>query len=317
MSRIPEPTVADLDLQTDTLISKFGGNQHFDAIRGKCGEKLLTITDTIMRNADGAQKAPSSSVEDLKDFFNSVAIIRNKIAQLERDGFHLAAHEARKALEQPGYRMLGEVEPFEKTVPMTLLMCNSKLTLQILAQKYSQNNHLCKLEEVPPEIHVPPYQASRGVAYYVDIIRSLSQINYKLFEKLKDRPAKHIHHRDLNHSVLLPNLPQEQRTKISYSLACVCYAPKHVILRKFTKAEQKQLALWEFNLPQKYAGGEEQDIYFGIHLKAEHRYWQKMRTPFCSTNIAHGYGAIAYPGEAYHCFDEKSKRFTDTRILLY
>lgn len=318
MSRIPEAATIDLQLQAEKLFETFGGAQltNFKRVREQCGDKLLNVTDAIMRTKDGTQKAPSAGTEDLRAFFDALVIIRNKIAQLERDGFTLAAHEARKALECPGYRMIGENEPFETTVPVMLMMVNPELTLSVLAKKHE--HHWCNIEDVPKGLNMTTYQAHRGVVWRTDLFKQLHYRNAPLFEKLKGRPAKHIHHRSMDQSIVLPDKENVQRTKIGVraTFACACDASKGRVLSRFTKAEQEHIALWEFELPKVYTE-EGNHISFGLHKEKEHARWQRLRKPFCSTNIINGYGAIAYPGEAYRCFDAQTKRFEGTRILLY
>lgn len=314
MSKIPE--VIDLDTQRLKLIATFGGNMDFRNIRGKCGGDFLAVTDARMENGDGTAMVPSAGVGNLKYFLTSFANVRGKIAQLNRDGFTLAAHEAREALERPGYRMLGETEPFEVTIPITLVMFNPRVTLKVLAQKHTREPHWCKIEEVPKEVPIPSYRNYGGIIAYKDLLDSLHDLNERMFGKLKERPGKHIHHRDMYHSVVLPNVPKDQSSKLAYGTVFACYATKSNVLRRFTKKEQEQITIWQFNLPKMYAGQEEHHLYFGLHKQEEHARWQRIRAPFCSEDILHGYGAIAYPGEAYHCFDERSKKFEGTRILL-
>lgn len=315
MSRIPE--VISLDAQAEKLTLTFGGNTDFDDVRGKCGDTFLAASDAAMLTKEGNAQAPSAGVKDLKKFLTSFANVRGKIAQLERDGYALAAHEAREALKYPDYRMLGEIEPLSNAVPITLMMVNPELTLSVLTQKHGYQMHWCNIEDAPTGLNIPSYMVCRGTVHYVDIIKSLRDRNSTLFEKLNDQPAKHIHHRHMSSSVLLPNKPLDQETKIGFgAFACACYASKSKLLQRFTKAEQEHIALWQFDLPKEYAGKEAHYLYFGLHKREEHEYWSRMRAPFCSLNVVNGYGAIAYPGEAYHCFDKTHQRFKGTRILL-
>ena len=316
MGRIPE--IIDLDVQTEKL-ALIAADEHFRFIRERCGGDFLAVLDAEMKGTDGLPKAPSRGVEELKKFLDATAIVRGKIAQLERDGFTIAGYEIRKALTYPGYRMLGETEPFAKTTPITLAMFHPEVTLQVLARMHRADQYWCKIEDVPKDLYLPFHRRSGEVIFFKELLDSLHDLNAPMFTKLERSigKTKRINRiRNLSESVILPNRFKKQRTKISYSFAVICYAQKNVVLRCFTKKEQEQIAVWQFNLPKAYAGKAEHHLYFGLHLEAERNYWLNKRRPFCSSNTFHGYGAIAYPGEAYHCFDKKSERFKGTRILL-
>lgn len=325
MSRIPE--VIDLDEQAEKLKTTFGGNLDFKAIRGRCSGELLSVTDAVMHADDGTPKAPSHGVDDLKRFLTSFANIRGKIAQLERDGFTLAVHEAREALEHPGYRMLGETEPLEETIPVTLLIFEPELTLWLLTQEsgvYFTRTWL-NTAAVPSTIWERLFEKSLDLKYYdkvsaSDIYKTLWGINEPLRNKLSAARKGRFdceNGTSMAISVTLPDPQGEKDSKIGLGyFALALYKKRNAIMRCFTHEERKRIAAWQFHLPKAYAGKEEHHLYFGLHLVAEHEYWLRKRNPFCSSNIVNGYGAIAYPGEAYHCFDKKSERFKGTRILL-
>ena len=320
--QIPEVTTIDLDLQTETLISMFGDNQHFAAIRGKCGGNLLTVTDAIMQNADGSKKAPSHGVENLKDFFNSVAIVRNKIAQLERNGLVLAAHEAREALKRPNYRMLGEIEPFEKTAPVTLVMFNPEYVFAALTAELSlENDGDLISSNLPKELRLEFYSEKSEWYYAYDVFHRLYQLSEPLIKHLfQTIPKEYITVEPPRSSISLPyySLQKKGSRKMPTNILTFAFcAPKEVILRCFSHKEHTKIALWEFELPKTYIRKQAHKLCFGLHKEAEHAHWCKTRAPFCSTNISNGYGALAHPGEAFHCFDERTKHFKDTRILLY
>lgn len=327
MSKIPEATVIDLQLQADLLETTFGGTQrdNFNLVRGMCGNKLLTVTDVIMRDENGSPKALSHGVKDLKAFFDALAIIRNKIAQLERDGFTLAAHEAREALKRPGYRMLGEIKSFKETVPVTLVVPNPKYTLAALTARVAfegvEDEEWVVKNDLPKDLHLEFYTKECDGHSTYDVFRRIYQLSEPLIKQLfRAIPKKCITVEPPRSSIHLPYFSLQKRgcRKMPNNILTFAFcAPKEVILRCFSHEEHEKIALWEFNLPKTYIRKRSEKLCFGLHAEAEHAYWRKTRAPFCSTNVAHGYGAIAYPGEAYHCFDERSKRFKETRILLY
>ena len=151
--------------------------------------------------------------------------------------------------------------------------------------------------------------------FYVDILEALTQLNEPMLEKVKQRigqkSAKYV---DLSESIVLPHNRRTQLIKrIPDTFAFAFYTKKENVLKCFSHEEQSKIAAWQFDLPKISAN---RTLVFGLHLRAEHDYWQRKRAPLCSLNTACGYGAIAYPGEAYHCFDKKSERFKGTRILL-
>ncbi|EKD23590.1 MAG: hypothetical protein ACD_81C00216G0001 [uncultured bacterium] len=314
MSRIPE--VIDLDEQMEKLVV-IAGDDNFKFIRERCGGDFLAVLDAEMKGADGLPKAPSRGVEELKKFLDATAIIRGKIAQLERDGFMIAGYEIRKALTYPGYRILGEIHPLAKTVPVTLVIFNPKLTLTVLGKSHPTEPQWLNAEDVPKELVLRAY-GSRDLIFREDLLRTLRSYNQPLEGGLEKRlPKKYEVCRKFETSALLPNNPKMPTEVEGKGLGFAYYTKKSTILRCFTKKEQEQIAVWQFYLPKQYAGYKAHELYFGLHKQEEHAGWQNKRAPFCSTNTSNGYGAIAYPGEAYHCFDKRSARFKGTRILLY
>lgn len=328
MSRIPE--VISLDAQAEKLALTFGGNTDFEDVRGKCGDTFLATTDAAMLTKEGNAQAPSAGVRDLKKFFISFANVRNKIAQLERDGYTLAAHEAREALKYPDYRMLGEISPICGTTPVTLVMLNPELTLWLL-EHYQFGGYRKKdldawntPEAIRDALFYEFYQHSYEWAAIASstVCASLAVRGDELLKRIlgqrsSERAASKPTITYLKMSVRLPDAPKNKNLAFDSSyFAIACPASKHNILRCFTKQEQRRIALWEFHLPRTYAQWEEKELHFGLHQQGEHEYWMRKYAPLCSLNRTHGYGAIAYPGEAYSCFDEKAKRSKRKRILL-
>lgn len=320
MSRIPE--MIDLDAQVEKLTETFGGNTDFENVRGKCGSRFLIVTDARMQNDDGTAMAPSAGVESLKKFLTSFANIKNKIAQLERDEYTLAAHEAREALERPGYRMLGETEPFEEMVPVTLVMFNPHLVLPILTlPKVPDIPDSFINAELPGEVQGDSWRTYWSESQvYMKLSKQKEVFTGKLKKHFADEDIyeEFLRKSSLGKSSVLPHKRgQTQKEQwFKHFFALVFHDVKSNVLRHFSHEEQKHIATWQFYLPKIYARKRTSRIQFGLHLEAEHTYWKKIRLPFCSAESNHGYGAIAYPGEAYHCFDKRSERFKGTRILL-
>ncbi|MFA6160443.1 MAG: hypothetical protein WC678_05175 [Parcubacteria group bacterium] len=318
----------ELDVQAMELTKMFYSNSHFSNVRGQLEGDFMKIAFGPMYKTEGELKSRTQGKKDVRSFFDSFFWVQEKIGQLERLGMHQAAQEVREALLDPRYVMLGEVDNLKNIVPVTLVMFEARLALSFLTKPLYKKHFLAK--DIPRWVRrsfIQPHIFGEYATWKkigMDSVFSALQTLYRetYWERFDDK-AHDLWQNRRRYSgcyKILPNSLKEKDEETNQTkwlggggFTEILQAPKEEILQLLTHEEQKRTAIWEFKLPKNYL--DHRWFSVGLHLFAEHPYWQKMRLPFCSSNVSFGRGAILNPGEAYNCFDEQSKRFKGTRLI--
>jgi hypothetical protein len=309
-----------LDEQADTLREMFYGKTHFSNIRGQLKGDFLKVAFKSMYDREGVLKSRTQGQKDVRDFFNSFIWVQERIALLERRGMHQAAEEVRKALLYPWYKMIGETDTLENITPVTMVMFEAKTTFAFLTAPI--NEGYIKTKYLSREIRRKMRYCINEDRFYVRSVFEDLKENYEQYlKKIKVNAPEIWGSKNYIFSfMLLPmkdKKEREEKKKYCFDgIAQIFLASRNEIEQLFTPEECAKTAFWEFSLPAHFIHPEPyHDFNIGLHLAAEHPYWQKMRAPFCSSNISFGRGAVFDPGEAYNCFDEKSEKFRGTRLL--
>lgn len=298
----------ELEEQAETLARMFFGNKHFESIRGRLNGPFVKIVCGLLYDENKILKSRTKGSADTEKFLASVSWVQEKIGQLERKKMFQAAKEVREALITPNYFMLGEKNLPKKTT-ITLVMFEAKLTLKVLSlpikwQRYGFGGLPRKLRRTLNCFD------SHGGIYQKYVFDGLRVLYAPYLEKITRNSPKIWITR--NYVRCLKNISEINETEITHGIMQVFNATQKEIMSVLDSEENKRTAFWEFQVPY-------YDIRnfpkVGLHLSAEHPYWQKLRGKFCSLNTSFGRGAVYQPGESYNCFDQKSKVFKGTRMI--
>lgn len=307
-------TVMSADEQMEALHRELAGHPVFRRLRGTLWQ---TTGDLLAKRRQSL--SPTQAREDARQFGADLSWMQGLLAKLARDGHTVAESELESALAYPGHRMLGEIVPVEKTVPITLVAIRPDALLPLMSwlQVFVRREEDFRLAGTKDK------DAHPGLSAFFDAFpeqavlrRETSVLDHGQFGSLLDwyrtqvcGPEIHFIHGGLSSHEGKDEWNYFQCHMYSYLRGrrdgCDCHDPmlmwvfrqsQKQVLSAIGRREQSNFATWQIDLPAIYDGGND-GIEIGIHPESEHELWRKRYPSLVSHGVQCGYGAIAMPHE--------------------
>jgi len=308
MKQVPEETkkVATMsaEKQIEILLNKLAGNAAFGACRGKLGKNVSSIADEYIAETE----SPTSFLGKWDDFFGKARVMTNLLAQFKRDGLEVAYKELSAAMKSNSHFFPGETVPIEQTRPVTVLMLEPKKTFAFL--RWLLEEHWATLRS-----YLSWKDGDAEDRVLGGKVRNPSVLTsqlYKTFPSL-ERLAR-LYHDGYEGSELtgayqkdvIETFPQKVLNKGKAGKLAHCQWNDHIeyvgelrliyvfemdqaaVLKMFSRADQKRVATWQFNLPKIV---ETRSI--GLHPQSMHDGLIKAKPALTSCGMAESWGAIA------------------------
>jgi hypothetical protein len=296
MQTVPEvevrkPVIFD-DEELFALAIKLAGNHSFKQCRGKFE---TSIDRTVCEIIDDSPSPTIANIR-LEEYLRSVMVMGNLLAKLKRDRMKRAFDELRDALRSNGHVILGETIPLEKTVPLTMLMLEPELTLDLVRWGMGDDrhpDHTKRIYRLLPtlqahgkvaEMKAEGYGAEIAPSYY-DVLAGLPRafdegiplINpvWKTFPKRSVGPG-FTHLRDLYFPLAFVFIGKEQDE----------------VLKIFDREQQKRIATWQIDAPRFLFSYGNSSFHVGFHEESVHDIWLKRFPAFASKGVSAGHGAF-------------------------
>lgn len=324
MKQVPEEKNAPTrEEQLKSLLGKLTGHEIFKACRGKLYDPFYAMIEK--------SENPSQFCSSWDELSPMMRVMGNLLSVYKRDGWTYAYDALRMALQSKCYLLPGETVPLEQTVPVTVLMPETKKTLTfirwllcahwgelddyldekdgIIKQRFFHPLGLThKLFDYFPTLEDHSRKRRKQMDYegwdlkeaYNDaVIKPLDSIVRPLLESLNGKPLY------LGRSGGTPQWNDHIEEVGHIPLAYFFYAEAREVLKNFSRKQQKEMCTWSFNFPKIETQAEHLPN-IGLHVQQEHQKWHKEFPMYASLGISRNLGAILIQSSLFLMGDEYS-----------
>lgn len=290
-----------VETQLAHLREKLLGNNAFRACRGKLNRPVTDmITDFVAKTGN-----PTQFCQTWDDMTAAMRIMGNLLAQYSRDGWTAAHNELLLALKGK-HVIMGEVVPFEETVPVTIVMFDPDRTLHMI--QWIDLGHWMDLDAKLDEIDGKGKDDTdrRGLAKELfakfptlekhtrkrrsagdyegwDVCQALQDEVIDKFKVPKDWIELPLTFGQYN-----DHLEIRQQT-FAY---LVVGEDQSAVLSRFSREEQKLVATWMLNIPRALLVPDDayNHLMIGFHEESEHDTQKRRHPAMTSKGVSSGFG---------------------------
>jgi hypothetical protein len=316
--RVPEGARATEEVQIKLLVEKLIGHDLFRKHRGKMG-KLVDVLENLIGTSD----SPTELLRRYDELTSAGRVFATMLGQLARDGCSYAVSELLATLRDETRLFWGEEMPLEDTEPITLVLVDPVRSLAFAGLFTRKHQQLfgwgISDDELDPEfVRVREmFPVLRGLRFgmltqdkWSCVAHAYSCLLYDNKAVLRELDPEHTSTR-----LRLENVPTGGaflNEGIDFA-RLVRGADQRAVLSRFNRAEQDQIATWQFSLPRRWLEARYTSIYVGLHPENEHERWKRKFPMFVSGGIQNGYGALVIPEITLHAHNARDHAVREYR----